>query len=157
MPASPGELPIECEPAHGVPAPASSSSDGTASALDACFMEMLRHYRASGGLARESEVLHRLAQHGRTLDVIARRDLIWFQWGGDNWIPLFQFDKDMSIRPESARVVTELLPVFDGWEIAVWFVTRNSWLADRRPVSALASSWSDVLAAARCDRFVAAG
>lgn len=93
-------------------------------ARDALFVDMLRAYRRSGGLAREAEVLGRAAECrspgwrvGSTRDTI-----ICFEWEQRFWLPWFQFDPaDMSLRPGPARVIAELSPILDGWGLASWF------------------------------------
>ena len=73
-------------------------------------------------------------------------------------MPLFQFDlADMSIRPDAAAVLAELVGTLDDWELARWFAEPNAWLRGRMPVEALALDAQAVLDAARADRFVAHG
>ena len=82
--------------------------------------------------------------------------VIRLEWGGSAWLPLFQFRKeDMTVRTESARIVIELSPVFDGWAIAEWFTALNSWLLNRPPIDVLDSHLPAVIDAARTDRFIA--
>ncbi|MDM0059234.1 antitoxin Xre/MbcA/ParS toxin-binding domain-containing protein [Variovorax fucosicus] len=61
------------------------------------------------------------------------------------------------IKPAHQQVLAELVSVFDGWALAIWFVQPNPWLNDRSPVDLLGLNLSGVLEAARADRFVAAG
>jgi hypothetical protein len=73
-------------------------------------------------------------------------------------LPLFQFDPHtMSIRDEVLAVTAELRHVFDEWDIASWFVECNSWLGNRTPVVVVRENPTEVLEAARADRFIAAG
>jgi hypothetical protein len=79
-----------------------------------------------------------------------------FDWHGSFWVPMFQFDlRDLSLRLAAQQVQRELVPVFDGWTIAVWFAQRNSWLDEQRPVDLLDTQLHNVLHAARADRFIA--
>jgi len=129
--------------------------------MDQRFLEMLRLYRTRGGLAREEEVMRRMGhcasrprrdcEPGHAHDSVIR-----LAWGGTAWLPLFQFCKeDMTVRAETARVVIELAPVFDGWAIAEWVTAPNSWLLNRPPIDVLDSHIQAVIDAARADRFIA--
>ena len=51
----------------------------------------------------------------------------------------------------------ELTPVFDDWELALWFGRGNSSLSGAVPAEKLATSLYDVWQAARIDRFIAVG
>ncbi len=71
---------------------------------------------------------------------------------------MFQFVlPSMTIHPGVGLVVRELSGVFDELELAQWFVTPNSWLAGALPAVLIYVDAEDVLAAARADRFIAAG
>lgn len=127
---------------------------------DALFVEMLRAYRRSGGLAREAEILDRSAEcrsPGWRVDS-TNGTIICFEWAQRFWLPWFQFDPaDMSLRPGPARVIAELSPIFDGWEMASWFAKTNLWIADAKPIDLVDECLAAVLGAARADRFIAAG
>jgi hypothetical protein len=129
-------------------------------ARDALFVEMLRAYRRSGGLAREAEILertHAARSPGWKVDSDSGA-LICFEWGQRFWLPWFQFDPaDMSLRPGPGRVVAELSPIFDGWGLASWFARPNLWIGNARPVDLIDDCLAGVLGAARADRFIAAG
>jgi len=142
---------------------------GNWSGTDACFVDMMRGYRCRGGLARELEVLLQL-QHRRcgrgTPSIQAKGSIrpegferaIRFAWGGWTWLPLFQFVmEDLTLCETPARVVSALGPEFNGWEVAQWFIERNTWLHDRRPIDVMGTELGLVIEAARTDRFVAAG
>ena len=127
------------------------------------FIAMLNAYRPSGGLARANEVAVRFRPHGGTsvtalAQWIVRRQVISFEWQGKIWLPLFQFNhEDMARQPGLDAVLSELVLVYDNWEIAKWFSLPNPWLADNTPADTLASNAPEVLNAARAERFVAAG
>lgn len=146
-----------------------TSSAASWAGTDACFVDMMRCYRCRGGLARELEVLLQL-QHRRSgcgaHSIQAKGSIrpesferaIRFSWGGWTWLPLFQFiNEDLSLRETPARVVNALGPEFNGWEVAQWFIERNIWLHDRRPIDVMDTEFGLVIEAARTDRFVAAG
>jgi hypothetical protein len=129
-------------------------------ANDALFVDLLRAYRRSGGLAREAEILDRTRScrpPGWRVDSTSGA-IICFEWEQRFWLPWFQFDPaDMSLRPGPARVIAELSPIFDGWELATWFAKPNLWIAGAKPIDLIDDCLSDVLGAARADRFIAAG
>jgi hypothetical protein len=133
---------------------------------DRKFVGMLKSFRASGGLLRGDEVVDlialrrgegtpNLSKLGRQ---IASRELVSFEWRGQRWLPLFQFQlADMALRDEVRRIATELAPVKDGWSVALWFSQPNPWLAQRTPVDALRDDFATVMQAARAARFDALG
>lgn len=120
-------------------------------------------YQQSGGLALAEEILAML--DGKCSPDIARlarwiveRHVVSFYCNSDTWIPLFQFNRlDMSVRPELAPVLAELNNVYDRWDLAMWFAKPNAALADRSPVRVFATDPTEVLHAARLDRFIANG
>ena len=133
-------------------------------ARDSQFVDMLRGFRETGGLARGDEVadkLHRVAGHD--VAVLARwivtKQVLAFDWQGERWLPLFQFDAaTMERKADVRRVIAELAPAFDAWNLSVWFAQANSWLNGRSPVETLAAAdLPSVLKAAQADRFVALG
>lgn len=129
---------------------------------DEQFLEMLRIYRSSGGLVREDEVLRLCRERGARCEELltrAQRDgrLIRFDWGNQVWLPMFQFNADMTPHPSAQAVFDELRPVFDGWELALWCAQPNGWLGLKRPVEVLTSDLPRLIEAARVDRFIAAG
>ena len=130
------------------------------SVRDAQFVEMLRGYRRSGGLAREAEILDR-SQSLRSpcwWVYSPNGTIICFEWGQRFWLPWFQFDpSDMSLRPGPGRVIAELSAVFDGWAMASWFVKPNLWIGDSKPIDLIDDCLTGVLRAARADRLIAAG
>lgn len=143
-----------------VPAAAPAMRDAE---RDQDFMEMLRTFRNSGGIARGDEVVEML-QAARSFDVshlargLVNREILSFEWHDELWLPLFQFDlRDMTLRETPQRITAELSCAFDGWALAQWFVTPNSWLAGRMPVEVIGDYPADVFHAARADRFVAMG
>ena len=83
--------------------------------------------------------------------------LFGFEWNDDLWIPLFQLDHQLMPRPSVEAVNLELRGDLNDWEMALWFVTPNSWLAGIAPVDALIRDPEAARQAARADRFVANG
>ena len=130
---------------------------------DRQFLVMLEAYRGRGGLAPIAEVTLQLQPRYAqpTLQLaqwMARGELICFEWQARRWIPWFQFSRpDMALRPQLMAVLAQLRPIYDTWEMGVWFATPNPWLAGRLPVDALMPDISEVVHAARADHFVVNG
>ena len=127
------------------------------------FAGMLNAYRASGGLGRLREILKILKGHDASAALtlahwILKKKVICFERRSITWLPWFQFRPvDMDPQPDLARVLAELAPVFDRWEMANWFAQPNQWLANCRPVDSINGNPPAVLQAASADRFVAVG
>jgi len=84
--------------------------------------------------------------------------VISFEWNALRWLPRFQFvGAGLLPDPSVALALEELNAVFDECEVAQWFATRNSSLADRAPVDVIGAQPAAVLEAARGDRFIADG
>ena len=162
----PSPLPstVDRHPAHAalhlVPA-ATSPAQLLDEADDAEFIELLGRFRDSGGLANLAEVASIAATRGRpvaTASAMAARALVAFAWQGAGWLPLFQFNlADMTPKPGIHDVLGELSRVFDRVTLSRWFLQSNCSLRGRSPVQVIDVSPDDVVAAARLDRFVAAG
>jgi hypothetical protein len=127
------------------------------------FIAMLDAYRPSGGLARAQEVAAMFKTHGANdaatlANWIIKRQVISFEWQGKIWLPLFQFNPlDMTRQPGLAEALSELVVVYDDWELASWFSLPNPWLQDCTPADSLAAAAPEVLNSARAERYVAAG
>ncbi|MDP4076365.1 antitoxin Xre/MbcA/ParS toxin-binding domain-containing protein [Acidovorax sp. A1169] len=90
--------------------------------------------------------------------LIAAGDVFGFEWRSTLWIPMFQFDlHNLSVRRSVRLILAELGNGFDGWARAAWFAAPNSWLQQRKPADLMSSELTDVLSAARADRFIAVG
>jgi len=134
-----------------------------ASVLDDIPAPLADAYAASGGLIADDELA---AVLGRSVDQplsrlarwILNREVVCIPWQLQSVLPLFQFDqRDMSLRPEVVEVVSELAGALDDWDVALWFVTPNSWLDSATPVATIGTDPAAVLQAARADRFIARG
>ena len=127
------------------------------------FIALCQAYRATGGVARGEDLAHWMAGCGQgnslhLAALIVGREAFSFQWGDTFWVPMFQFSALQPALGEGARqVLGELAPVLDGWSLAAWFASGNTWLAGRRPLDLLATDLPLVLAAARADRDVIRG
>ena len=127
------------------------------------FDDIISAFKTCGGTARADDLALLLEQKNRGDFVslakrIVSRDVFSFEWQNHFWVPMFQFHReDLSVRQEVRRVAHELAHVLDNWTLAVWFTAPNSWLQGRRPVDMMHRNFSEVLGAARADRFVATG
>lgn len=114
---------------------------------------------ASGDWILPEEVA-RLGQRSRgNADALARR---WVRSGliysirhqGKNLYPAYALDRETGYRPaEALKPVLEVLHGAgrQGWAIAFWFDSPNSWLAGRRPKDCLAGPRDELLVAARAE------
>jgi hypothetical protein len=129
---------------------------------DAAFEAMRAAYQALGGLARGDDLARLLEDRARgdyvsLARLIVANRIFGFEWRHSFWIPMFQFDLgDLSVRRGLRQVLAELVSEFDGWRLAAWFVESNAWLNQGRPIDQIDSNLSEVVQAARADRFVAA-
>jgi hypothetical protein len=120
-------------------------------------------YRASGGLPSGDELARLLQDHrcGELLTLaglLGVGEVFGFDGQGSFWLPMFQFElHDLSIRRELRPGPAELAPVFHGLALAIWFAQPSCWLHGCRPMDLLTDDQSEVLRAARTDRFIAAG
>lgn len=127
------------------------------------FVAMLNAFRRSGGLARAPEVAARFRKNG--VDDISplagwlvKRQVISFEWQSKLWMPLFQFNPaGMTLRAGLSAVLSELVTVYDDWDLAAWFAQPNAWLADCTPADTLMVAPPQVLHAAQAERFAQAG
>ena len=88
---------------------------------------------------------------------IGQREIVWFSYAGRFHLPLFQFHRgDMMVRPIVSDVLQSLRPFMDDGQIADWFVTPNSFIAERRPIDCLDSLPEVVSRAARLECTVGA-
>ncbi len=123
------------------------------------FLGLLKAYRPSGGLLRAQEAAARCKPYSGTpvhtlAGWISDRKVVSFEWLSRIWLPVFQFNRtDMSRQSGLDEVLSELVHVYDHWQIARWFAQPNAWLGKARPSDRLAIAAVDVLTAARDERF----
>jgi hypothetical protein len=124
------------------------------------FVTLLNAFRRSGGLARAEEVAARFKRQG-IKDVsplagwIVKRQVISVEWQSKIWLPLFQFNpQGMSLRTGLSSILSELVALYDDWEVAAWFAQPNLWLTDALPADVLATVPAQVFNAARAERTV---
>ncbi len=124
------------------------------------FVTLLNAFRRSGGLARAEEVAARFKRQGISdmsplAGWIVKRQVISVEWQSKIWLPLFQFNpQGMSLRTGLGSVLSELVTLYDDWDLAAWFAQPNPWLSDALPADALAIVPAQVLNAARAERTV---
>lgn len=70
---------------------------------------------------------------------------------GIDYFPIYAFDPENGYQPRStlASVITVLTPKKDGWGMAFWFGSSNSFLGGRMPKNVLRDDPQIVLAAAK--------
>lgn len=115
----------------------------TAACRDEQFIDMLKGYRASGGIARCSE-LERLVRGpaepaGRCVERwLGDAAVFAFQWQSTTWIPWFQLTGAPPTPHAGLRPILEGLgPRSDDWELALWFSRPNPLLEDACPATVL--------------------
>ena len=123
------------------------------------FMGLIKAYRRSGGLLRAQDAAARCKPRGGT-DVptlagwMVHRQVVCIEWLSRIWLPVFQFNRaDMSRQSGLDEVMSELVEVYDNWQMARWFSQPNPRLGHARPADRLALAAADVLRAARAERF----
>jgi len=120
------------------------------------FASLCAAYGAAGGLASANKLVFdgdsRLAI-GTIARWIVERQLILVHWGGDYWLPRFQFAPTLVPHKEIAAPLSELRAVLDDWEIARWFSESNCWLGGRMPCAVILQAPGEVHNAARALRF----
>lgn len=139
-------------------APEAALPVGGEAERDRQFVRMLRAFRETGGLARGDEVADLLMQRNagdvsRLARWIVTRQVISFDWRGELWVPLFQFElATMALRQETRHLSAELSPVLDGWGVALWCASPHEKLDGCAPADVVAGAYDEVLAAARDTR-----
>ena len=127
------------------------------------FDRLISANKGSGGTARADDLALLLAEKGQGSFVslakaIVKGDVFSIEWNNHFWLPMFQFEPgDMSMKRSVCKIRCELTHVLDNWTLAAWFAEPNVWLKNRCPVDMLDANYPAVFAAARADRFVAAG
>lgn len=141
------------------PPPTAAPAPSPVQMQDQSFVALQGAYRASGGLERGDDLALRMLRAGRGgYQDLARQivggELFSFHWNDSFWLPAFQLDPvTLAPHAQARSVVSELQGVFDGWDMAWWFVNPHADLGGRRPLDLLVTALPAVLAAARADRF----
>ncbi len=76
--------------------------------------------------------------------------IFFIHQNGNDYFPRYTLDPEQSFRPYRAiRTVTEhFKSAKDGWSLAFWFQSVNSFLGGKRPMDLLAEKPDEVIAAA---------
>jgi hypothetical protein len=128
---------------------------------DRQYLAMELAYARHGGLVEGNDVARRLRRRSsQPISLLAHwiveRNIVSFHWRGRLLVPDFQFEApEMMPRPEVARILSELTPFLDDWDVALWFSRPNAWIDDQSPIDVIASNPNAVLQAARADRYIA--
>lgn len=71
---------------------------------------------------------------------------------GVDYFPIYGLDPAQGFRPFSAleSVIATLATMKEGWAMAFWFASPNSFLGGKRPKDVLSVNPSGVLSAAKC-------
>jgi len=143
-------------------APLAALPAGTPADADAEFAAMRAAYLAAGGFACGDDLARLLEDRGcgdfgSLARLIVAGEVFAFEWRHALWIPMFQFNDELSPKPGLKAVLAELASEYDGRRLAAWFVEPNGWLDEARPIDVLDANPGEVLQAARADRFVATG
>lgn len=96
------------------------------------------------GVLTSAEVAERTGSRASNRAALANR---WKQEGrifsvsyeGATLYPAFQFDRDGQPLPVIARIIGALGGKGNEWQLALWCISFNGWLRDRRPVDLLES------------------
>ncbi|MDM0022283.1 hypothetical protein [Variovorax saccharolyticus] len=127
------------------------------------YRQMEAAFRASGGIVSADEVVSMLNRHtDQPISQLARwivdHRVLSFQWRSGTKLPLFQFDlPSMVPRSRVVAVISELVPALSDWEVCLWLVTPNAWLAEAKPFEELDQNASAVIDAARAERYLLRG
>lgn len=124
--------------------------------------ELQRQLRASGGLCSSEHLLalmrERVSQPiSHLARWIASRQVVQVSEMGTLWLPAFQFAPGFDgLREGVAEVLSELAPVLDDHEVALWFASPNMGLDGQCPADLMTVAPEEVQQVARLDRFIVA-
>jgi len=128
-----------------------------------CGTAVFDVFRATGGIVSADMMVALLrARVDQPLSLVARwitrREVLSVPVCGRHCMPLFQFEPEsLAIRQSVSDAIGELRDVFDPGELLNWFATPHDWLSGRCPADFVQNDPSDLIHAARVDRFVATG
>ncbi|MCK0505456.1 hypothetical protein [Aromatoleum anaerobium] len=92
------------------------------------------------------------------------RNALASRWAGEKRIfgvlsdritlfPSFQFNSDTrQPYPEVRDVISALESDYEGWSLAIWFITPNDWLEGRAPLDYWSADRAAVVVAAQCEQ-----
>jgi len=126
------------------------------SSLDALHASL----RSTGGVLSTDHVLELLRRDcHQPISQLARwivlRQVVHVTAKSYMWFPAFQFRLGVAcLKPGLSRVLEELSPVLDDWEVATWFSLPNASLDGAAPSEVLETRPFETWQATRLDRFV---
>lgn len=133
----------------------SHSETGSQLSCGRGFITLLEAFRATGGTAPAPILAHLLDQH-QASTVVSLAKLVYsgknfcFQWRGNDWIPMFQFNSyDLTLKADAQQVRKDLPSSLMGWALAYWFATPNQCLDGQSPANVLDADVKSVLRAAQ--------
>ncbi len=76
--------------------------------------------------------------------------IFFIRRSGNDYFPGYALDPEQCYRPYQAirTVIEQLTPAKNGWSLAFWFQSINSFLGGKRPMDLLAERPDEVIAAA---------
>ena len=77
------------------------------------------------------------------------REIFAIQHGREDYLPVYALTPDHRPRKEMAEILNIFGDAKDGWGLAFWFASLNSFLDDERPQDVLATDPESLIAAAR--------
>jgi hypothetical protein len=77
------------------------------------------------------------------------REIFAIQHGREDYLPVYALTTDHRPRKEMAEILNIFGDAKDGWGLAFWFASLNSFLDDERPQDVLATDPESLIAAAR--------
>ena len=77
------------------------------------------------------------------------REIFAIQHGREDYLPVYALTPDYRPRKEMAEILNIFGDAKDGWGLAFWFASLNSFLDDERPQDVLATDPESLIAAAR--------
>lgn len=134
----------------------------------------VEHHRDANARLRADFLMH---SPGWTAAAVAEfaqsrarnRNALASRWAGEKRIfgvlsdritlfPAFQFNPDTrQPYPEVREVIRALESDYEGWSLAIWFVTPNDWLEGKAPLDCWSDDRATVVAAARSEQAMFGG
>jgi hypothetical protein len=112
------------------------------------------------GLLRSDDLARAIQSTAGNVSLVASKwrrngEIFAVNYGGKPGYFAFQFDP-MTGRPKAviAKIIQAFPPNTDGWRLALWLVSANPRLANRRPVDVLDRNPEQVIEAAKAENRV---
>jgi len=112
------------------------------------------------GLLRSEDLARAIHSSAENVSLVASKwrrkgEIFAVNYGGKPGYFAFQFDP-VTARPKPiiARIIEAFPPNTDGWRLALWLISANAQLGDRRPVDLLDKGPLPVIQAAKAENQV---